>query len=117
MKVGELFDLVEGVKARSAWEKGVKEYALELLGWIEDEDSEFQADALLVGAKNWKEYSYKGWSLIYDADIAERLCSPEEYRRTNGGAKAPSRRETWKDVQARALAQAADFLCKMNTPR
>ena len=113
MKVGELFDLVEGVKARSAWAKGVKEYALELLGWM-DEDSEFQEEALLVGAKDWKGYSYGGCSLIYDTDIAERLCSPAEYRRTEGGAKAPNRLETWLDVQARALAQAAYLLCKMN---
>jgi hypothetical protein len=65
---------------------------------------------LLNGAANWREYSYGGCALIYDADIAERLCSPSEYRKTREGQRAPNSRETWLDVQARALGQAATLI-------
>jgi hypothetical protein len=62
---------------------------------------------LLNGADNWREYSYGGCALIYNAEIAELLCSTSEYRRTRQGERAPNARETWLDVQARALGQAA----------
>jgi broad specificity phosphatase PhoE len=65
---------------------------------------------LLNGAANWREYSYGGCALIYDADIAERLCAPSEYRRTREGKRAPSTGESWLDVQARALGQAATLI-------
>ena len=65
------------------------EYALELL---EDfpEDQEFYASpadkkALLNGADDWSQYSWGGCSLIYDGDIAERLCTPSELKKTRHG--------------------------------
>lgn len=48
--------------------------------------------------------------LIYDGDIAERLCTPSEYKRKRGGDFQPNSRETWLDVQARALYQAARWI-------
>ena len=105
----ELSALVTATPAHSAWRRGVKAYALEMIEGAEGELSAL-ADLkkeLLNGAANWREYSYGGCALIYDADIAERLCSPSEYKRTREGQRAPNSRETWLDAQARALGQAA----------
>jgi hypothetical protein len=103
----ELTALVTAMPARSAWRRGVKAYALEMLDGIEDG---FTQASLLNGAESWRAYSYGGCALIYDADIAELLCSPGEYRRTREGKRAPNARETWLDVQARALGQAANLI-------
>ena len=103
----ELTALVTATPAHSAWSRGVKTYALEMLDGIEDG---FTQVSLLNGAQNWREYSYGGCSLIYDADIAERLCAPSEYAKTRQGQRAPNSRETWLDVQARALGQAASLI-------
>ena len=103
-------------RARSAWDKGVNLYALELLDSIRDlpaADSRQEIQkALLNGASDWREYSYGGCSLIYDGDIAARLCSPSEFRRTRGGEWNPNRRESWLGVQARALYQASRLICR-----
>ena len=63
--------------------------------------------AMLNGARDWNEYSCGGCSAIYDEHIARRLCTPSELRRTYYGNRRPNNRETWLDVQARALFQAA----------
>ena len=99
---------------KSAWKKGVYTYAYELAAeaagrtWPKTPKS--IEEALLNGAPSWGEYSDGGSSLIYDADIAERLCSPSELRRSLDGKRNPNRRERWLDVQARALRQAAIIL-------
>jgi len=62
---------------------------------------------MLNGAQNWYQYSWGGCSLIYDRDIAERLCTPSELKRTKNGERRPNQNEEWLDVQARALRQAA----------
>lgn len=106
-------DIIEARKDRSAWDKGVNAYALELLDNLADltpddlADPEAVRGALLNGADTWERYSYGGCSLIYDCDIAARLCTPSELRRCKGGDLNPNSRETWLDVQARALFQAA----------
>jgi hypothetical protein len=58
------------------------------------------------------QYSYGGCSLIYDCDIAERLCSPSELKRTRDGERSPNAKEEWLDVQARALYQAARLVMR-----
>ena len=108
-------EYIESVAVRSAWEKGVKEYAIELAQAVAEQAEycgvfpatiqELKAFAL-NGAQDWSDYSYGGNSLIYDGDIAERLCCPSELRRTKGGERNPNSAETWLDVQSRALAQA-----------
>jgi hypothetical protein len=108
----ELSALITATPARSAWRRGVKAYALEM---IERADCELACvsdlkNELLNGARTWKEYSEGGCALIYDAEIAELLCSPSEYRRTREGQRAPNSRESWLDVQARALGQAATLI-------
>ena len=65
---------------------------------------------MMNGAENWRRYSYGGSSLIYDKDIAERLCTPSELKRTRGGMRKPNSSETWLDVQTRALNQAARII-------
>lgn len=45
--------------------------------------------------------------MIYNADIAERLCCPSELKKTRNGERRPNNREEWLDTQARALYQAA----------
>ena len=104
--------MIVATPAHSAWRRGVKAYALEMLEGAENELASV-ADLkkeLLNGARTWKEYSEGGCALIYDADISELLCSPSEYRKTRQGERAPNPRETWLDCQARALGQAATLI-------
>lgn len=113
MKKSEVVANIRNTAARSAWNKGVKAYALDLLADLPDEiptnPREIKA-LMLNGTPNWKEYSWGGCALIYDGDIAERLCTPSEYRRTGGGEHRPNAREEWLDTQARALSQAAQLI-------
>ena len=96
----------------SAWAKGVKLYAEELQEFLQDENLEATKENLLNGASNWTEYSYGGCSLIYDTDIAERLCTPSELKRKRGGELPPNTSENWLDVQTRALAQACNMVLR-----
>lgn len=109
---------IEGRKCRSAWAKGVNLYALEILdnineaitgGWAEASIlavyDDFKACAL-NGARDWAQASWGGSWLIYNGDIAERLCTPSELKRTHNGERRPNSAEEWLDTQARALAQA-----------
>ena len=106
--------------ARSYWKRGVNEYALELLdnlkymtdnGNIPTTWQELKK-ALLNGADNWQHFSEVGCSLIYNDDIAKRLCTPSELKRTDNGRKEPNARENWIDYQARALFQASNRINK-----
>ena len=109
----EMTAIITAMPARSAWRRGVKEYAIEMVCNAEGPPLSAANDLnreLLNGAANWREYSYGGCALIYDGEIAERLCSPSEYRKTREGQRAPNSRETWLDVQARALGQAATLI-------
>ena len=122
MKTNELYNKVENVNARSAWNKGVKWYALYLIEQMEDytkvlpERSGIES-VLLNGASDCEQYSYSGCALIYDEEIAKILCSPSELKRATRKdgtirQKANSR-ETWLDVQARALCQACNLIKSM----
>jgi hypothetical protein len=105
----EIQDAIESTNPRSAWGRAVKTYAIELLDSL---DGEYRAVALLDGAENWKAYSFGGCSLIYDEEIAERVCSPSELKRKRGGELAPNAMESWLDCQARALSQAARLISR-----
>ena len=67
---------------------------------------------LLNGAESWSQYSWGGCSLCYDGDIAKRLCTPSELKRTRSGECRPNSREEWLDTQARALIQAANLIVR-----
>ena len=109
-----LIKKIEAQKARSAWARGVKVYALELLEGYEGEEIPENWEALkadlLNGAENWKAYSWGGCSLIYDRDIAERLSTPSELKTTRNGDRKPNAQEEWLDCQARALYQACNLI-------
>ena len=115
--IQQLREAIENEPAHSAWDKGVKLYALDLIEEMPD-DQEFYGSPmdrkdLLNGADDWQQYSEGGCSLIYDGDIAERLCNPTEYKRTREGQNPPNARETWGDVQTRALFQAQHLICRL----
>lgn len=105
---------LNATKARSAWKMGVKDYALEMVESAEVELTPENAKAaLLNGAKDWSQYSHGGCAAIYDADIAERLCTPSELKKKKSGDLQPNTRENWLDVQARALFQAFNLINRL----
>lgn len=121
MLVDEMRKEAENLKTRSAWEKGVQLYVIDLLDTIEEykedpknieELTNMMKNGADSGAKINKLYndclyaSHAGSYLIYDTDIAERLCNPTELKRTHNGERQPNSRETWLDVQGRAVYQA-----------
>lgn len=119
LDIAALLEKAPQRKNVSAWKKGVKKYAEALIDdlpddyyFIFDETAIFEKQfkifkkILLNGVDNWSQYSYYGNAYIYDKDIAAALCTPSEFRKTKGGEKQPNSRETWLDVQARALFQA-----------
>lgn len=100
---------------RSAWSKGVLYYAERLLEDFEyfvsyDDEVEFTEKTALNGACNWSQWSWGGCGLVCDCDIAERLCTPTELKRTKNGQRNPNSRETWFDVQARAALQGWEMI-------
>lgn len=120
MNIEKLRESIAAEKQRSAWDKGVTQYALELVDELAEQIGGGYVDpaelakprilrtALLNGAKDWSQYSWSGSALIYDSDIAERLCCPSELKKTRNGERRPNGREEWLDVQGRALFQAAN---------
>lgn len=106
---------------RSAWDRGLITYARIILDNALDWHERATAPApahitrevaawLMDGAKSWEQYSYGGCALVYDSDIARTVCAPWELRKTRNGARRPNSRETWPDVQTRALMQAAAWI-------
>lgn len=106
-------------KTRSAWDKGVKAYALDILANFEEwqkfneseglECPELDERTALNGASDWDAWSYGGCGLVYDSVIAERLCTPSEIRKLQyktGAMKQPAPCTNWLDIEARAARQA-----------
>lgn len=109
-------------KARSAWDKGVKEYALDILenvDWYElsCQFSEYVTwqrfrRCLLNGADDWAKYSWGGAALCYNEDICRRLCPKSFQKRKRSGMLPPEGRREWLDVQTSALHNAEWLLKK-----
>lgn len=107
---------IEARKQRSAWSRGVKAYALDILASFEESRQWCEANGesvpeldevtALNGANNWVMWAYGGCGLVYDAYIAERLCTPSELKKLHGGARVPAGAATWCDIEARAARQA-----------
>lgn len=108
--MNKLIKLIEDSPARSAWSRGVKAYAVDLIDGLEGRP--VTKENLLNGADNWREYSYGGSAFIYDSDIAEALCNPTELKKTKNGDLQPNGNESWLDVQARALYQACNLILR-----
>ena len=113
---------LEAQKDRSAWGRGVNAYALELLEELREraayegrnpEPGKECREWMLNGAQDWAQYSWGGSSLIYDGDIAERLCTPSKLKKTRNGECRPNSREEWLDTQARALNQACNRVARL----
>lgn len=107
---------VNNTKTRSAWSKGVQSYAFHILAQFEDwrrfnesnglECPELDERTALNGASDWSAWAYGGCGLVYDSAIADRLCTPSELRKLDGGARVPAGAATWLDIEARAARQA-----------
>lgn len=113
---------LEANKDRSAWGRGINAYALELVEELTEraayeghnpEPGKQCREWLLNGADDWNAYSRGGSALIYDYDIAERLCTPSELKKTRNGERRPNSREEWLDIQARALYQASNRVSRL----
>lgn len=101
-------------RGRSAWSRGVHQYAYEMVEDL-DHDTVLTRDTarrvVLNGATDARAYSYGGCALIYNSGIAERVCTPSEFRRAKGGALPPNREQTWLDVQTCAINHALALIC------
>ena len=113
---------LEAQKYRGAWGRGVNAYALELVEELREraayegrnpEPGKECREWMLNGAQDWAQYSWGGSSLIYDGDIAERLCTPSELKKTRHGERRPNSQEEWLDTQARALTQACNRVARV----
>ena len=121
MKLCDLSKKIESVKTKSAWSRAVKDYASDIIEELTERagaDFDFvgsPADRkdLLNGAGNWAQYSEGGCSLVYDYDIAKRVCTPYELKKTKGGDRDPNGRGSWIDVQSRALFQAEQLILRL----
>ena len=93
-KIEAIREALNNMKGRSAWERGVIGYALEILDQVEErtayegqepEDLATLRKYMLNGADDWSQSSWGGSYEIYDGDIAERLCNPSELKKTRKG--------------------------------
>jgi hypothetical protein len=117
---------------RSAWDGGVHLYALELLEAIEATDADViksinEGRAItnsqyryLNGASSWLQYSEGANAFIYNEDIAERLETPARFKQGYDdlgcfSRERPNKRETYLEMQARALSQAWERIKEANT--
>jgi len=112
--------------ARSAWDRGVRDFAEDLFKeWADNrhlkpEDlvtEKVTEEDQLNGASDWSQYSWGGCFLVYDCDICRALYSPAEQKRLRDGDRRPNRDEEWLDVQARALSQAARLVRRIANRR
>ena len=129
MNIQELTNKVKAIKARSAWDAGVKNYALWMLSHVEDEVKKKNIDQITLGDlvnhvgytsikigcfrhnayDAAKETSEGGVFYIYDKSIANALCTKSELKkctRKDGSLRNPNPRERWIDCQTRAVYQA-----------
>lgn len=108
-------------KCRGTWDNAVNAYAAELAESLDNWDKQPESvgelrGMLLNGASDWSAYSWGGCSLVYNWDIAERLCSPSELRRLtrkDGTLNEEPRGVHLLEYQARALFQAANRVARI----
>lgn len=124
MKKNELLAAIESTKTRSAWERGVKEYAVELVENLDADDiPECRRDLeklLLSGAETWDDYS------INPETLKAVKVSPDEWEKLNkaasvgvGNLKAAEkalknkRRGYWSDRKRAAAELAISIFCRI----
>lgn len=107
--IAKLNEMKSHSKRMSAWEKGIYEYAFDILEPLDDELDYSDYKTLLNGAESWTQYSRGGCALVCDDDIAKRMCTPSEYKRyLNSGENSKYNKDMYfiDNVQVRALYQA-----------
>lgn len=124
MKIIDIQNKLKTFNPKSAWKKGVKTYALEIVeeyisggAWNGVEitdvrqvlDYTYTKDEKLLNIV--RTMSEGGSFLIYNEDIAERLCTRSELlhatHKDGSLREHANARESWLDVQSRAVYQAA----------
>lgn len=123
MTIKQIIEAIEAIKTRSAWDRAVSQYAIDILAnadFAEDEEffgSPADHKKLLNGAYHWNHYSYSGCALCYNWHIAQRVCSPSELKRVthkDGSLRQRANsQENWLDVQGRALYQAEQLILRI----
>lgn len=99
----EIIKKLESLKCRSAWNRAVRDDAINMLQETELDTIDLSniyllEKALLGGAESWHQYSWGGCGLIYDCDIAKHYCNNTELKLTKNGLKQPNNKEQWLDV-------------------
>ena len=97
---------------RTYWSRGVasliRDYGEEVL---QEHDGEIVSarDFFKLwncGNDSLRDAVYAGSFDIWNYDIAKRLCTPSELKKSNEGMRNPNRCENWIDVEIRAMYQA-----------
>ena len=97
---------------RSCWNRGVasliRDYAEEVL---KEHDGETVSNKELFrlwncGNETLRDAVYGGCFDIWNYDIAKRLCTPSEFKKSNEGMRNPNRCENWLDMEYRAIYRA-----------
>lgn len=107
-------DKVNAMNGKSAWARGVGEYAREItdnynIVLTGNETPEELKKKCLNGATSWWQYSNGACALAYDEDIKDRLCTESEKKsgkRPAAVVRECGRGMTWIDVEAFALEYA-----------
>ena len=106
---------VEQMSCKSHWERAVRDYALEMIDQCDKTDiTSYKQIPNHCNAARMSDYaiaralSEGGCFEIYNGDIAKRLCTPSELKRVTrkDGTLRDLPRESWLDVQTRAVYQA-----------
>ena len=93
MNINKTISTINRIKCRSAWNKGVKIYAVMLLENLKEngyKGRDITSPAILrkfmlKGADNWETFSRGGCALIYNGDIVKTLCTPAIIDHYNSG--------------------------------
>ena len=97
---------------RSCWSRGVasliRDYGEDVLGEHDGEIISARDFYKLwnCGAETLRDAVYGGSFDIWNYDIAKRLCTPSELKKSNEGMRRPNKSENWLDVEIRAMYQA-----------
>lgn len=107
--LNSLFNLSNKVPAEMG---SVISYAADMVDAIDAEtiSASTARKILLNGAWDELEYSYNGFSFIYDEDIARRILDPLELIRYDFGRLPPPGGKTWLDLQAKMIGYAITFV-------
>ena len=97
---------------RSYWSRGVasliRDYGEDVLGEHDGEIISARDFYKLwnCGADSLRDAVYGGSFDIWNYDIAKRLCTPSDLKKSNEGMRRPNKRQDWIDVELIAVQQA-----------